>query len=166
MKHLFYALVLLAFCFTVHAQKLYLHNIPNGNYKSFSKGDKIEIVVLDSTDSTKGVITAINENKIYLNNSSEGVDLNRVATVILSKKSSFKRVALSALGGYIILQGTYLVIGGAIIAAFEPLLGVPLVVLGAGIGVGGFAIIKKQSRTKNQLNIAAIDNLNNRLFIE
>ncbi len=160
--------LLISLCLSSFAQRLFLHNIPSGNYRSYDIGDKINLILFDSTDNIQGKITALNKDEIVINDTSV-VKLSQVAG-ILEYKGGVKvgRVLLVVLGSYLMVTGVIYTIAGIAVTTIEPQIGAVVMVIGAGMGVGGYVIVKKQSKKMKAGNIKVtnIDQVEHRLFIE
>jgi hypothetical protein len=161
-------LCLLLICSSpIFAQRLYLHDMFNGNYKSYDVGSKIELTLLDSTKKIEGRITTIDNNYFYVNDSIK-VAIKQVASVIVGRNSGKAKRVLRIIGGSImVIYGVPLTISGAaIIAVEEPVIGMAVLLIGSALTTGGIMIIVKQGKTMNHVTQRIIDGENYRLFIE
>ncbi len=160
--------LLICVCLTSFGQRLFLHHQPSGNYQSYDLGDKINLILFDSTHNIEGKITALRGDEIVVNDTSV-VKISQIAGILEYKGGAkIGRVLLVIVGSYLVIVGTVYFIAGIVLLPSEPQFGVVGIVLGAGIGVGGFAIIKKQFKKMKSGNIKVknIDNREYRLFIE
>lgn len=155
------------------AQRLFVQDIVNGNYKSFDVGDKVELILLDSIKNVSGKITALQLDALVLNDTVL-IKLSQIVGLVKNASAggsgfSVGKVLLIVLGSYMMVVGTiYVITGAALVAYDEPQLGVVIFAAGAGIGVGGYAIVKRQlkrARSKTPVFILN-DNIHYRLFIE
>lgn len=160
--------LLICSCFASFAQRLFLHHIPSGNYQSYDLGDKINLILFDSSTNIVGQITALTKDEIVINDTSV-VKLSQVAGILTYRGGAkVGRVLLVVLGSYLIVSGVINTIVGLAVIPIEPQLGIAVVVVGAGMGVGGYAIVKKQSQKMKERGISVknIDQAEYRLFIE
>jgi hypothetical protein len=171
MKHsllLFSALIL---CSIGFAQRLYLHDIQDGNFKSFDVGDKISFQLFDSTQVIDGKITSFTANGFYINDSLK-VEISQVASLLVqNRKGSTGPVSalrvLAVIGGSVLcIYGVGFVIGGIGVLLFESTVGLVVVVIGAAMITGGIAIIAKKQNRKSGFKEKMIDNKQYRLLIE
>ncbi len=152
---------------SVIAQRLYLHDMFNGNYRSYDAGDEIEIMLLDSANYTKGEITGMTATGIYLSTDQQHlIQLNQIATVVTKRRGVFVRVVSGIAGAGILVVGTIYTIGGLISIAEEPALGAGVAIIGGIMATGGYLLIDKVARPKNVHKALNVDNINYRLFIE
>ncbi|MES2778394.1 MAG: hypothetical protein V4651_00720 [Bacteroidota bacterium] len=155
---------------SVHAQKLYLNDIQNGSYNSYDIGDDIELMLKDDSMRTyKGSITSFQRDGFTLNDTLK-VKLANIFAVTKAGGGSYTvgRVLLMILGSYMILTGAVYAISGLVIAVVYPPLGVVVAIIGAGIGVGGYAIVSHQVKKAKdkKILIKRIDNIDYRLLLE
>lgn len=169
MKYLFTFFTVLFFL-SVSAQKLYLHDIESGNYKSYYQGDKIEFMTKDSAKVLKGTITSF-QNDGFILNDTQQIKLSQIAALVKDGRGGGYTVGsalLIILGSYILLNGAIYTGAGIVVAMVYPEVGVPVAILSAAIGYGGYAIINRQvkkSKTRVMLR-KDIDNIHYRLYIE
>lgn len=165
-----YILTCIAFaiCLSVSAQKLYLHDMQSGNYKSYDIGDKIEFIIKDQEGSVNGVITSFQKDGFTLNDSIK-VKLSEIAALAKAGASyTVGRVLMIILGGYVMFIGVVYTVVGVVFTIYSPPAGIIIAAFSAGIGYGGYSIIKRQvqkARTKT-IERQEIDNVHYRLIIE
>lgn len=171
MKYLFVVLVCV-FCAAAHAQRLYLNDIENGNYKSYDIGDHIEFTMTDSSRVVSGVISSFQRDGFTLNDTLK-VKISQIATLVKPGGGNYTvgRVLLIVLGSYLLLSGvTYAIVGVAFLAAPSNLapVGVIALLFGAGMGAGGYAIINNQvKKARNKTTIRQpLDGIHYRLLVE
>jgi hypothetical protein len=171
MKYLLFVLVCML-CAIAHAQRLYVNDIDNGSYRSYDIGDKIEFTVSDSASVFSGVITSLQHDGFTLNDSVK-VKIAQITALVKpgGGKYSVGRVLLIILGSYLLLSGTVYTIAGAALVALPmraESVGVVVLLLGAGMAGGGYAIIHKQVKKARSKTIIRqpMDNIHYRLFIE
>jgi hypothetical protein len=152
-------------------QKLIVNDIPNGNYQSYEVGDDISFLLTGDSTSYKGTITSFQKNGFTLNDTFP-VQLPQIIALTKSGGGTYGvgRVLLIVLGSYMILSGSIYTIAGLAVATetgYAPL-GAVIAVVGAGIGVGGYAIINSQVKRAKQRSVVSknIDNVNYKIFIE
>lgn len=166
-----YILTLLAFliCMSVNAQKMYLHEIESGNYKSFETGDKIEFMMKNHEGIVNGVITSFQKDGFTLNDTMK-VKVSDVTALVKEGGGTYTlgRVLLIIVGGYILFVGTVYTVAGLVFIAIYPPVGIVGAILGASIGYGGYAIIKHQVRRSRNRTMTRkeTDNIHYRLIIE
>lgn len=154
--------------FSSFSQRLYLHDIENGNYKSYDIGEKIDLILFDSIKNVKGTITGFQADGIVLNDTSI-VKLSQIAGVLKhTGKYTVGRVLLIVLGSYMMVTGLiYGIAGVSLIALKEPFGGI-MIGVGAVLGIGGLAVVNKQvkkARGSDTL-LKNNDNITYRLFVE
>lgn len=151
------------------AQKLYVNDIPDGNYTSYDIGDEIEFSLKNDSASYRGTITAFQKDGFTLNDTFQ-VQLSHINALLKKGGGTYGvgRVLLIVLGSYMVLNGSAYVILGVVAAMYVPPLGIGIALLGAALGGGGYAIINHQVKKAKQRSIIhkSIDNIQYRLFIE
>lgn len=169
MKHVIILWMSMMLSTTLLAQKLYVNDIPNGNYTSYDIGDEIEFALKNDSVSYKGIITAFQKDGFTLNDTFQ-VHLSSINALLKKGGGTYGvgRVLLMVLGSYMILSGAGYVILGVVAATYITPLGVAIALVGAGLGAGGYAIINHQVKKSKQRTIThkSIDNIQYRLFIE
>lgn len=166
MKRYLLLYLLICSCAQLSAQRLYLHDVYNGNFRSYDLGDEIEVMLFNATDIVKGKIVGFTSNGFYLNDTTHIIHLNEVASIVSTRKSGFARVVSGVAGGVLVFWGTIYVIGGVVLIWEEPTAGAGVVLIGAIMGTGGYLLIDKVANKKNAVKIKTIDQVNLRLFIE
>ncbi|MES2560010.1 MAG: hypothetical protein V4590_09735 [Bacteroidota bacterium] len=168
MKYVFIFLTFL-FCVSVHAQRLYLHDMENGNYKSYDIGDNIKLTMKGSDGIIEGTITSFQKDGFKLNDSLS-IKISEIAALVKPGGGTYTvgRVLLIILGSYMVLTGTAYVIGGLFLTIEYPPAGIAIAIIGAGMGFGGYAIINRQIQKARNKSVVRqeMDNVHYRLYIE
>jgi hypothetical protein len=166
MKNVFIFIALFITGVTVNAQRLYIHDMLNGNYKSFGRGDRIEFTMLDSVAPIKGRITRIEREGFYINDGNTLIKPSAVASIILSRGLNGGNV-LGIIGGSILTAiGTPFLISSVVLLAEEPALGVIVLLASGSIVSLGTILIVNQSKKGKQVRQTVFDEQRWRLFID
>lgn len=159
-------LFLLLISGNVFAQRVYVHEIKNGNYRSYEKGSRIVLYLLDSSTKISGTVSKIEQDGFYLQDGTY-IPVNQIASILPPNTTKSLKRFVSVVGGSILLfTGTIYFIAGAAGLKDEPVLGAGIMVASAGIFVGGMYILRKSKITHKQVPQCIIDNITYRVFIE
>jgi hypothetical protein len=167
MKNVFIFIALFITAVTANAQRLYIHDMLNGNYKSFGRGDRIEFTMLDSTSAIKGRISRIESDKFYIFGHTNAIKPSQVATLILRRGASVGNV-LAITGGSILiaLATPAFIVGTTLIIIGEPEEGIITTLISGAIISVGTLIVVNQSRATKRVKQSVLDNKRWRLFID
>jgi hypothetical protein len=150
----------------VFAQRLYVHDIQNGNYQSYIPSNKIVLYLLNSDIKTEGIIARLDSNSFTLRDGSI-IPLSQIALILPPNKSKpIKRFFTLASGILMVTTGTVYFIGGAAILKDEPWGGTLIMITSAGIFAGGVWVLRKSKQIKTHIPQQVIDNVNYRVYIE
>lgn len=159
-------LFLLLISGNVFGQRLYLHEIPNGNYLSYEVGSTIVLYMINSDSKIQGVITKLDKDVLHLQDGSN-IPIDQIATILPPDRTkSIKRFISVTVGTILVVTGTLYFIAGAAALTEDPLLGVVAMATSAGVFIGGRYILQKSKIAHQQVKQAIIDNINYRVFIE
>lgn len=160
--------LLLFICFSIQvsAQKLFLHDILNANYKSYNTGSKIQVVIKGNTAVLNGKIVELTKDSIYFDNYPTGVSVNQIVAVLYKKNGVVKTILLNGAAGVLTFVGGLYALGGLIILETEPTVGAVALVFGGGLFTSGMLIFSHLKKNKNKLQEKPIDQVQFRLFIE
>jgi hypothetical protein len=165
MKQSALILLLLVSC-NVFAQRLYVHEIQNGNYQSYEKGSRIVLFMLDSVHKTQGTIVKLDSTGFYLRDNTY-IRLNQVASILPQGKGPAFRRFFSVVGGVLLVtSGSLYFISGVATLKEEPVLGSAVMLVSAGMVTGGIWLMRHSKKQRKQVPQQIIDNINYRIFIE
>lgn len=151
---------------TVFAQRLYVHDIQNGNYQSYEKNSRIVLYMLDSSAVTRGTITNVYNNAISLSGDRH-IEISQIASILPPDKAKPVKRFLGVVGGILLVTtGTIYFIAGAATLKDDPAVGAVAMVMSAGLFTGGVFLLKHSKKAKQQVKQQVIDNVNYRIFIE
>jgi hypothetical protein len=159
-------LFLLLISGNVFGQRLYLHDIPNGNYTSYEVGSSIVLFMLDSSTKTQGTIVKFDKNALYLKDGTY-IPIERIASILPPNNTrAIKRIVSVLAGGFLVFAGTIYFIAGAATLAEDPMLGAIVMATSTGVFIGGRYILRRSKTAHQQVLQIIIDNINYRVFIE
>lgn len=150
----------------VFAQRLYVHDLKDGNYRSYEAGGKIVLFMLDSSQATHGTIAKLDSSGFYLKDGTY-VRLNQIASIIPPDKAKSIVRVLAVIGGVLLMVGgTINFIAGASGLKEEPVLGAAVMVGSVGMFAGGVWVMRHSKKVKKQIKQELIDNIHYSAFIE
>jgi hypothetical protein len=166
MKTIFFGLLLLLNCTLLCAQRLYVHDIFNGNYRSYDIGDQIELVLLDSSKTIKAEITGLASDRLYLKDS--GIVMLQQIAGVIERKSRVNPARILGFGAAYSLSfiGGLYAIGGIILVKTDPEIGVVSLGVGGIMLGGGVLLLKKLNKKGGLINQMTIDDTTHRIFVE
>lgn len=164
---LFFTLIIYT---SMHAQLLYLHDIDSVKYNACNIGEKIELMLKDIPGTKKGIITSVQTDGLTLNDTLK-VKLSDVTALVKDGNGGYtgERVHTIVIGSYLLYLGTFNFMLGTYLLTlpFKEGAGMVFILLGGGLGVGGYRVIKKQvKKARNKTTIQLIDNIHYRLIIK
>lgn len=150
----------------VFAQRLYVHEIQDGNYLSYGEGSRIRVLMLDSSNVTSGTISKLDSNAFYLKEG-QYVQLRQIASILpYDKSKGVKRFFTAAVGVFCVATGTIYFIAGAAYIQDDAAVGLTAMAASAGLITGGLWLIKRNKKLKTQVKQIFIDNVQYRVFIQ